>query len=85
MQVTITNGWFKNYNVRPYLELGHTYDVNELVYHEHWSVRCEAARHGYGLDVLVNDKEELVRRVIAKQGYGLDILVNDKDYWFVKQ
>ena len=81
MQVIITNDWFTHYDVKPYLEVGHTYDINELVHHKSWKVRYEAARHGYGLDVLVNDEYYEVRKAVARQGYGLDILVNDEDMW----
>lgn len=84
MQVTITNDWFTKNFANQYLEIGKTYDVNELVHHKSWEVRYEAAEHGYSLDVLINDKDEDVRRAVAKQGYGLDILIKDES-WIVRE
>ena len=89
MQVTITNDWFTDKwftinDARGYLKVGHTYDVNDLVHHENFQVRLEAASHGYGLNVLVNDEDCYVRTAVAEQGYGLDILVYDED-WYVRE
>ena len=67
MKVTITNDWIiYSYMITlEDLEVGRTYDVNELVHHKNMYVRGEAAAHGYGLDVLVNDKEFWVREAVA--------------------
>lgn len=63
MKVTITNNWI-NYGHLVNLEVGRTYNVNELVHHENMYVRREAAARGYGLDVFVSDKELWVRDTV---------------------
>lgn len=50
---------------KPYLEVGRTYDVNDLVHHENYNVRYEAAAHGYSLDVLVNDENSWVHEEVS--------------------
>ena len=91
MKVTITDDWFIRYGAKPYLEVGRTYDVNDLVHHENYNVRYEAAAHGYSLDVLVNDENSWVHEEVSdylkEHGYksvfewakdnGIDIDINE--------
>ena len=89
MKITITNDWFTDFDAytdeaKDYLEVGHVYDVNELVHHESWIVRREAASHGYGLDKLMYDEYEDVCEEVAKYGYGLDKFILSDNIFLYK-